>query len=459
MLRRFRWLIAIITSVAVLALTVASPASASPAARSTASAVAKSTAAAAAPSTAVSSVPAAWTPQVTSGDATVRELVPCGSTVYAVGSFSQVKQGGTTFARKNAFSFSATTGVLTSWNPNVNGEVNTVALNAGCSTAYLGGTFTIIGATTVRNIAAVSPTTGAVVTSFAHSASGGVNTILSVNSDHDLMVGGAFTSINGGAKAYEASLDPVTGKVNNYFTVVVAGKLPGNSGATKSYNSQLGQLGDRMLVEGNFTTWDGQPRLQLAELDLGATSATLDPFSNEELNTTYCAGDEEFFGRAANLSPDEQTIYLATTGYRGSSPFCDAVTAFSNAPGGAVVWSNLTGCDSLYAVAASSTDVYIGGHERWANNPLGCDSPGSGYVDRPGIADIGSTSGLATSWNPTRARGHGADDLTLTSGGLWVASDTFFNSVKCGGVYHPGICFFPSTPGTTPVQSKYALAR
>jgi hypothetical protein len=54
-------------------------------------------------------------------------------------------------------------------------------------------------------------------------------------------------------------------------------------------------------------------------------------------------------------------------------------------------------------------------------------------------------NGKANAWNPTRDRGHGADDAIRTAAGLWVVSDTFYSSVKCGGEYHPGICFFPNT--------------
>ena len=35
-------------------------------------------------------------------------------------------------------------------------------------------------------------------------------------------------------------------------------------------------------------------------------------------------------------------------------------------------WVNYAGCDSLFAVAADRRNVYIGGHERWANNADGC---------------------------------------------------------------------------------------
>jgi hypothetical protein len=392
----------------------------------------------------VAAVPAAWTPQILTSNAVVRQLVQCGSTMYAVGTFASVGQGGKTYTRNSAFSFSATTGALTGWNPNVNGEVNSVALSSNCATAYLGGKFTSVHGTEVKNLAAVSSSTGAVLTGFAHQASGMVDTILAVNSGNDLLVGGNFTGINGTSKEYYVSLTPSTGAVNGYLNATVAGQLPPDAGPTKIYNQQLSPKGDRVLFEGNFTSISGQPRLQMAELDVTSTTATLDGFYNQKLNTSYCTQSEQFYARAGAFSPDEKTVYMATTGYVGSSPYCDAVTAFTNTANSSMKWQNKTGGDSLYSVAAGSSDVYIGGHERWANNPKGDqDSCDQGCISRPGIGDISASSGLATSWNPGRDRGQGADDLLLTSAGLWIASDTFDGSAKCAGRNHPGICFFP----------------
>jgi hypothetical protein len=391
----------------------------------------------------VRAVPAPWTPQIVSSNSIVRQLVQCGARMYAVGTFSSVSQGGRTYTRHNAFSFSAKNGALTGWRPNPNGEVNSVALSGNCATAYLGGKFTRVGARKVKNIAAVSTSTGRVATGFAHHASGMVDTIVLVNGGRDLLVGGNFSGINGAARAYYASLAPSTGKPNGYLHVTVAGQYPPNSGGTKVYNQQVSPSGTRLLFEGIFTSVAGQPRQQLAELNLTRRAATLNGFSNATLNSTNCTPNEQFYARAAAFSPDERTVYIATTGYNGSSPYCDAAVAFTNTPDASVTWINKTGGDSLYSIAASSTDVYIGGHERWANNPEGRDSCGTGCVSRPGIGDISAASGQATSWNPTRDRGLGADDLLLTGAGLWVASDTYYGSTRCAGRYHPGICFFP----------------
>jgi hypothetical protein len=98
-------------------------------------------------------------------------------------------------------------------------------------------------------------------------------------------------------------------------------------------------------------------------------------------------------------------------------------------------------------VAADAKAVYIGGHERYANNGYGCDAAGPGAVSRPGIGGLDPVTGLATSWNPTRSRGHGVNDLYLTAAGLWVASDNGSQagaSQMCGHATNKGgICFLP----------------
>jgi hypothetical protein len=44
---------------------------------------------------------------------------------------------------------------------------------------------------------------------------------------------------------------------------------------------------------------------------------------------------------------------------------------------------------------------------------------------------------------PTRSLGAGAGDLVFAFGGLRVGSDNKYGATRCGGEYHPGICFLP----------------
>src|SRR6201997_863197 len=143
----------------------------------------------------VSTTPATGTPKLaaTGTTETVRQLVKCGGTMYAVGSFSEIQRFTTTYPRNNIFSFSATPGFkVTTWAPNVNGEINSIAFNgSNCSDAYIGGQFTSVNGTKVNNFAEIDTTTGNVVSGFDDHVGGGhIDTLLVVNGH--LLVGGTF---------------------------------------------------------------------------------------------------------------------------------------------------------------------------------------------------------------------------------------------------------------------------
>jgi hypothetical protein len=411
----------------------------------------------------VTSTPASWTPSIaTSGtDGSVeliRQLVPCGNTMYAVGSFTQIKQGTTTYTRNNVFSFNASTGAMTSWAPTItpgsvgttgSGAVNSIALSADCTTAYLGGVFTAVNGTKVSNIAAVSTSTGALLPGFAHSATGQVAAL--VRSGNHLLAGGFFTAINGSTKKYLASLSLTTGLDDNYVNLNISGNYvyrdaAGNASVanpTRVWNFSLSPNGAKLLATGDFTSVGGQGRQEVFMLDLGASSATLDAWYSPEFNQ-YCTYNQPFYLQDAGWSPDMSKVYVVTTGYKPASGagyntsepragLCDAAAAFSSAATSTLshLWINYTGCDSLYSVASDTNTVYIGGHERWANNPNGCDRAGPGAVAAPGMAGLSPSNGLLNA-NPTRDRGNGADDLVVTSAGLWIASDNAEGSSACG---------------------------
>lgn len=403
----------------------------------------------------VRTTPASFTPWLlkSTPSQNVQQLRQCGGAMYAVGTVSAIGQGSNTYSRGNAFAFSATTGVMTTWNPQVNGTVRSIAFSPDCSTAYLGGSFSSVRGVAAKNIVAVDTVTGAVRSSFARNANSTVNTLQYAKGL--IIAGGSFTSINGVGRGRLASLNPSSGVVTPDLNLAISGTYP-NVG-TKIYNSQMSHAGTKMLVEGVFTSIGGKARRQIAMLDLGTSSVTVDNWYSNEFDQE-CDDIESFYVKGANWSPDDGVVYVATTGYKpksgqgssGSGPragLCDAAAAFP-AIGATVThnWVNYTGCDSLYAVAADANDVYVGGHERWANNPGACDSPGPGAVSRPGIGALSPTTGLATAWNPGRSRGHGANDLLITTAGLWVASDNFNtgSAQKCGTATNKGgICFFP----------------
>src|SRR5215472_9308920 len=416
-------------------------------------------------------------PAFTSAVEQVRQLVQCGGTMYAVGRFSIIEQGSQTFRRNNAFSFSATAPfTITSWAPNANGVVNSITFNSGnCSNAYLGGSFTKVGGIGAVNIAEVSTSArGRLVAGFGHFANKPVETLASYQ--NHILAGGYFTTINGSSSsAYMASLNPRTGRNDGFVKLHISGHFtfPGVvRNGTRVYNQQISHSGRLDLVEGDFTSVGGKRRQQIFMLNLASRpTATLTGWTSPRFDGSRgypprgfyynCWRTEPFYIRAAAWSPDDRTVYLATTGLKpwnsgGGFPLrglCDAASAFS-ATGSppAFKWTNYTGCDSLYAAAGVASAAFFAGHERWSQNPDGCNRQGPGAIAASGMEALNPATGhlLRNSQHRalyTRDRGFGADDMLTTSAGLWIASDNFRGARMCDSVRNlAGICFLPFGP-------------
>jgi hypothetical protein len=381
----------------------------------------------------------------------IAELASCDRKIYAVGTATAVARHDSTYTRSNAFSFSAKTGAMTGWAPQVNGPVQSIAFSPDCRTAYLGGSFSEVNGIAAGNLVAVNAKSGAVKRGFQHTVNGPVDTVRYAHGK--VIIGGRFSTVNGVQRVALASLRPTTGAVTQYVDENFSGQL--GESATAVFNSQLSHDHNRLLVEGTFTSIKGKARQQAAVLKLGKHEVRLDDWTAPELNGTCVIG---FYARSGAWSPDDKTIYLAATGLHPESGpgslqgqpragLCDAVSAFPSASRSVhSTWINYSGCDSFYAVVAAKDKVYVGGHQRWLDNGHGCNNGGPGSVNRQGVGSINAKTGKATYWNPSHSRGRGVDHLLATKAGLWVASDTFTDGAAqyCGGVgHHGGICFFP----------------
>lgn len=380
----------------------------------------------------------------------VRQMIVCNGVVYAVGSFSLVSNGTSSaqIARHNAFAFSASAPYLiTGWNPSPNGVVDTVT----CATdggVLIGGAFTSAGGAANRHLAKLDGTTGQSLPYALH-PSGRVLHI-EVVSGH-LFVGGSFPG-------YLTSVAPTTGQPDGYAVPSISGtySYPGvAANGTQIYNMMPKPDASALLLTGVFTSVGGQHHEQVVRLDVtrGPGAAKVSAWEPTELEQ-HCSTSEPFYARDAVFAPDGQHIYVATTGYLpyGTSAAgprtgpCDAVISYPAAetPVAGHTWINYTGCDSYYSVAADSTTVFAGGHQRWVSNPLGCDVAGPGAIAHPGLAEFDAGTG-AYQPGPSRGRGWGADDLLRTPYGLWVSSDNFQGTSTCNGQGgHMGICFLPN---------------
>lgn len=438
----------------------------------------------------VNSTPPA-TPQIggsaTSGtDGTVevaRQITQCGSTMYVGGSFTQVRNpnSNTPIARNNAFAFRAGPSNFTvlPWDPNVNGQVDTVAC-APDGDVYIGGSFTTVGGVAVRNLAKVNGATGANNAAFGLHPTGRVAHVEVVRDSagvNHLLVGGY-------AAPYLRSVDPTTGVNQN-------GYLPGTGAfiaGTYQYTGVVAQTPriynmsvypapyqpgsttttPAVLLTGIFTSvdvnaTDVQRHEQVFRLNILPGQAQVSGWQPTELYE-HCFRRQPFYAQDAAWSTDMSQIFVVTTGYRLDSEWqlpsnqrpqtrsgpCDAAIGYqatNQAEFAGHDWINYTGCDSLYSVAADQSTVFIGGHQRWISNGDECDrnnrAPGR---SQPGLGELNPLGG-ADQAGPSRGRGLGANDLLRTSAGLWIASDNQANTAGCGTQLtsgRMGICFLPN---------------
>jgi len=406
----------------------------------------------------VSANPANFTPHVRDG--AVKAIVQVGNKIIAAGTFTSVSQtvNGTLIPRNRIFAFDATTGVIDGWfNPGLDGAAN--SLDTDGEYVYVGGTFSTVAGVTARRVAKLTATgqlvTNAAGASVLRSPNSAVNEV--VVHGNRLYVGGSFSTVGGAANPRErlAALNKDTGAVLADVNVPFAGVYdPAVGGTTLIKRFDVSSDGRKLVAVGNFSSVGGQPRSQIAVLDLPTSGpATVSPWATTRYDAAHnnCAGIFDTFMRDVDFAPDGSYFAVTTTGgFDGGAAtgaLCDTATRWETQPAVAGLdptWVDYTGGDTLYGVAITGTAVYVGGHQRWHNNPFQADQAGPGAVSREGIAALDPVNGLPLSWNPGRIRGVGAEALYATSKGLWVGSDT--NQI--GGETHRRIALMPLAGGT-----------
>ncbi|HEY0486381.1 MAG TPA: delta-60 repeat domain-containing protein [Mycobacteriales bacterium] len=393
----------------------------------------------------VSAVPAGFTPHAintTNVDSDVDVFAQSGGIMYAGGLFAAVQNSGrtTTYTRSDMFSFNAATGAVQAFAPVFNGRVWAI-VPAPDNTLIVGGEFTTVNGVARRGLAKINPTTGALVPGFvpAGMTSGGVFDAQLVNGR--LIVSGSF-----GRRLL--ALNPATGADTRYITQVITGTTGGtNAGPTRVYRFAVNPAGTQLVGIGNFTSVGGVARRQTFRLDLG-TTATVSTWYDVNFDKQCASAGFPAYLRDVDFSPDGSTFGYAATGYISQTgdlgrTVCDAAALYSAAstsPTSRPLWINYTGGDTLHSIAITGATVYVGGHQRWLDNPYGNNNAGPGAVSRPGIGAISASTGKAISWNPGKERGVGAKALYAVSGkGLWVGSDTRLFA----GRVHDSIAFCP----------------
>ncbi len=367
-----------------------------------------------------------------------------GDTMYVGGQFDAVENADRTDGLQvdNIAAFDAGTGALDrDFTPQFDGNV--FVIRTVGDSVYVGGSFEHVNGVPRPSLAKLDAETGALDTSFRPGAtnSGRVSEIRLV--DGRLVVGGTF-------RHKLLALRPDNGRDTGYIDLPVTGQVPLSTTKTEVYRFAVNPARTRLVAVGNFTAVDGKDRRRTFMLNLGPDAASVSNWYYPPLHDK-CRTDnpiKQHYIEDVDFSPNGSYFVLVSTGFITEFPrqigthVCDAAARFETdvlAPT-KPTWINYTGGDTLHAVAATGSAVYVQGHNRWLDNPQGDGkTKGPGAVDRLGIGAIDPVTGKALAWNPGKPARQGGQDFLATKDGLWVPSD----SKRFNGEYHRGIAFVP----------------
>lgn len=390
----------------------------------------------------VSPDPADFTPNVVADSKvatpTVLALAQSHGVVYAGGRFRTVEDaaGTKTVTRHNLVAFDAETGHIKKFAPGIKGTVS--ALQASKGAIFVGGSFTKVDGRKSRAVVKLDRKSGKVLKTFKSPfRSGEVTDLHMVNGK--LVAAG---TVPGALKA----LNRKTGKISKYLKLKIKGTVAANAGVTRVTQFAVSKQSERLVAVGNFTSAQGKHRPRAFMLKLGDDKAKVNGWHYAPFGRRCSAVDIPAYLKDVDFAPNGSYFVVAASGFVApaaaiGTSVCDAAARFEThvTNPSQPTWINYTGGDSLYSITATGVAVYVQGHQRWLDNPLGVNNAGPGAVGRKGIGAINPASGSALSWNPGKTRGVGGRALLTTKAGLWVGSD----GAQFAGEFHGRIAFCP----------------
>lgn len=289
-----------------------------------------------------------------------------GTTVYVVGKFTRARPAGSAvgqneIVRNNVLAYDLVTGTLkTQFDPNLNGQAYAIAASPDGSRLYVGGEFTTVGGVARSRVAALDPTSGALIGSFGARADGTVRALAA--SASTVFIGGSFSGINGTTRPRLAAVRASDGLLLAGF----APTMTGNADSSPRVNAlQLSPARDRIVVGGNFVTLNGsnRPGYGLGMLD-AVTGASLPLAVNDVVRNA--GKDSAILSLAGDGTRFYGTGYIYGTGGNLEGGFS------ANWSDGRVSWVEDCHGDS-YGIYPTPTAVYVAGHPHYCLNLGGFD--------------------------------------------------------------------------------------
>ena len=298
--------------------------------------------------------------------------VVVGDTVYVAGRFTRARPAGAPAGsqetvRNNLLAYDIRTGALiTSFAPDLNGQVLAVTASPDGRRLYVGGDFTSANGQVRNRIAAYDIATGALVADFRPSVSGQVRAIAATNST--VWFGGSISAVGSTSRTRLAAVSAHNGALLPWAPVPGVGPTSGNRlpddpvANSKTSNNVLAMVvtggGNQVVVAGRFDTLNGAKATGVGALD--PVSGATRPFAVNQLITNQGVNSAIY-----SLSTDGTTVYGTGYDYYGPGNLEGAFAA--QAAGGGVRW--IADCrGDTYSSHASGGALYLASHAHDCNN-------------------------------------------------------------------------------------------
>jgi hypothetical protein len=389
-------------------------------------------------------------------------------------------------------------GTADSWNPDADGQVNSIALTAFGLTVFVGGDFSDVGGQTRWGVAALSPANGAATPWQASLNAGGTVQTVALTSN-GLLIAGTFFQVGAVSRPGVAVLNVGSGAVTSFdpplagfpWAAAAAGShvliggaalLAGGvtrdglaaldpSGRPTAFAPQINGFVSALAVSpdartvyigGSFTTVDGQPRNRLAAFDVATGALTPWQSTLSDLNPHAVAVEALAVSRdGKSLFVGGRFDHLGTDSQPRSN-----LGAVSTADGKATAWlGGVTGgsIEEIRTLALShdGATLYVGG---------GFTTAGANSAPRENLAALTTAPpGNATGWAPNPTGGFGSDvnSIAVTSQGtVYIAGDFVTAGTNSQPRDHlaaiapsgAATAWAPSIATSDPLNHAYALA-
>lgn len=288
-------------------------------------------------------------------DGVVWSQVVIGNTVYAGGSFTTARPAGAapgtqTVARGNILAYDIRTGeLISSFAPNFNAQVLSLAASPDGTRLYVGGDFTTLNGQSANHMVALNPSTGARIENFNPNPSNSVRAI--VATDTTVYLGGSFFRLGEAWREQAAAVRASDAALLAFRPVVNGGQVD---------SLALSPDGTKLAIGGKFTTvndtTENASGLAVVNTSTGAKYAY--PAA------AYIRNGGET-GSITSIATDADTFYASGYTY-GRATTLEGVVA--------IKWADLDtrwveDCHGdTYSVHATGQMIYIAGHPHYCGN-------------------------------------------------------------------------------------------